>query len=191
VSHPDSFIYHGTELPYCRDAYNDAAKNERAIEVPIARRFITDHAGTGLEVGNVLSHYGPVGWPVVDLHEGPIKCDLFDYHTPCDWIVSISTLEHVRWDALGGGEVEEGGSVKGIAHLRSLLRQGGRMLVTVPFGVNRPLDEAIIMGDIETVRCCTFLRDGSGGWRQSVRPDAWRAYGPHWANAVWIAEMAG
>ncbi len=189
MHNPLSFSWHGVELEYETSDYNDARHNERAVEVPVASHWVGCQRGRGLEVGAVLGHYRPVSWPVVDRYEGPIMLDLFDWHEPVDWIVSVSTIEHVRFDCWGGGEIEDGGSVKAVEHLRSLLRPGGAMLVTVPFGVNRSLDESILFGELETVRSCTFLRDGSGGWRQSARRDAWRAYGPAWANAVWIGEF--
>jgi hypothetical protein len=186
-----TFTWHGVELDYCTQDYNDAALNERTVEVPIAQHFVTSHRGLGLEVGAVLQHYGPVGWPVIDRYEtgeGIINSDVFEWDVGADWIVAISTLEHVRWDE---EPREEGGSVKAIAHLRSLLRPGGAMLVTVPFGVNMPLDEAILFHEVGACREATFLRDGDHGWREAHRPDAWKPYGPRWANAVWVGEWSG
>lgn len=187
-----TFTWHDVELEYETGDYNDAARNERTVEVPIARHFIGEQATRdGIEVGNVMSHYGPMGWSVYDRYEqapGVVNRDVFDIETHVNWIVSVSTLEHVRWDCHGGGVIEEGGSQKAIEHLRALLRPGGRMLVTVPFGVNPPLDEAILFHELGVARECTFLRDGDHGWRQAHRPDAWKPYGPHWANAVWIGE---
>jgi hypothetical protein len=198
-----TFTWRGQTLPYETGAYNNAGKNERAVEVPIARAWLETVSGVGLEVGNVLGHYeGAPERTVVDLWEkavGVRNVDLFDVTERYDWVLAISTVEHVRHDAPPAHPL---GGVDAIAHLRSLLNPGGRMLVTVPFGHNDGLDAAILLGHFASyeavnfggVACrsgttgSTMVRDKNGTW--SEEPGAhWEPYGTVtiWANAVWIA----
>lgn len=181
------FTYRGSTLRLFDHPYNDTRKNERAVEVAIALRFVftnCDGARVGLEVGNVLGHYGVTGHTVVDLYErgwpgGPhvTNVDVLDYDAgPFDWIVSISTIEHTD-DPLAT-----------LAHLRSLLAPGGHLLVTFPMGAHFDLDTAALDDTLGFAHACTFVRDGDG-WLES--PDIeWRPYGaaPGWAGAVFIGE---
>src|SRR4051812_6373345 len=56
-------------LPYLVHSYNETWRYERCVEVPLARAFIERHPGQGIEVGNVLSHYGEVAHPIYDKYE--------------------------------------------------------------------------------------------------------------------------
>lgn len=185
-----TFAWWDAALDYCTANYNDSRLNERAVEIPIALEWIKGRNGDGLEVGNVLANYGPTSWRRVDRYEqddGVENLDVFDIGGSYDWILSISTLEHVRWDEQ---PVEDDGALRAIAHLRGLLRPNGRMLLTVPFGWNRSLDTQILNGEIAGVaRECSFRRQGSG-WVQT--PDLhWSRYATPspWANSVWVGEI--
>lgn len=178
-------------LEFSDYAYNTTALNERAVELSIVRHWLRFEDRT-LEVGNVLSHYG-IGpeRTVVDRYEvapGVVNKDVFDISGEWDQIVSISTLEHVRWDE---EPREPGRSVDAVLHLRGLLSARGRMLVTVPMGWNLPLDEWLLEGDTGCVRACTLIRD-RGGWSQTERPVS-KPYGrsTSWAESVWVGEWAG
>lgn len=210
----DHFNWQGANLPYFDDPYNTTRLNERCVEVPIALEFLdrlggVDHINLGLEtlltltdsqrgleIGNVLSHYGVEGHRVVDRHEvAPLveNLDVFDVGDPgeYEWIIAISTLEHVRWDE---EPREENGAVLALAHLRTLLRPGGHMLVTVPMGAHESLDRAILEDATGAVRSCTMSRTDSDvdQWAQDDVV-AWRKYGERtaWAEAVWIGEFDG
>lgn len=192
----EKFSYWGEPLEYCRAAYNHSGENERAVEIPVARRFLAGRSsslGGGLEVGNVLAHYGPAPWTVVDRWEpghGGLAIDLFDYHVPHDWIVSISTLEHVRWDEPDQGRHPDG-PVRALGHLWGLLRPGGAMLVTTPMGWHPFWDSAVLDGrlPVEPRRQCTLVRDGAG-WRQTEHLCHLRyAASTIWAESVWVAEF--
>lgn len=184
-----TFTWWGAELPLLDHAYNSTALNERAVEVPVAASWL-EAGGRTLEVGNVLGHYG-VGPArrVVDRYEvalGVENVDVFDVAGEYDQIVSVSTLEHVRWDE--PLERVAGESAAAVLHLVGLLAAGGRMLVTVPTGWNEPLDEWLLDGPEGCVRACTLVREGNG-WVQTSKPVA-RPYGATqpWAEAVWIGE---
>jgi SAM-dependent methyltransferase len=182
------FTYHGEQLDGIDEPYNYTAQNERAVELAVAFRFVDEAHGDGLEVGNVLGHYGVRGHRVVDLFEsgkGVENVDVFDVAGEYDWIVSISTVEHVHYDT---GPRDSGAALAAIRHMESLLAPGGRMLVTVPMGHNPTLDESLV-GGIGTERACTLTRHGKG-WRQTkaITPKPYGATTP-WAESVWIGEF--
>lgn len=185
-----TFTCWGETYTYERGRYNNAARNERAVEVPIARRWVGRQRGDGIEVGNVLGHYGRVAHTVLDRYEvaeGVNNVDLFAWHEPADWIVAISTIEHVRWDEPGEPR-RPGAAELAVRHLYGLLRPGGRMLVSVPLGWH-PRLEAALPG-LPTSRACTMVQDADGGWTQFDGVEH-RPYGAQtiWAGAVWIGEM--
>lgn len=110
----------------------------------------------------------------------------FDFGT-FDWIVSISTLEHVRWDEEPRIEC---GAVHAVERLRSMLNDDGRLLITVPTGCHPTLDSWLSVraeSPVDSARIETMVRS-RGGWVQTSTPEV-REYGPRWANAVWIAEF--
>jgi hypothetical protein len=191
----DTFEWRGETLKVAAHAYNQTLRNERAVELPIAWRWLRDvPAGSGvLEVGNVLSHY-PTRVPerdIVDLWEpgpGVRNVDLFEIAGPYDVIVSISTAEHVRWDA---PPRDLDGSLDAIAHLRSLLNPGGRMLLTVPLNHQPKLDIAILEGTAGATRDSTLMLDASASKWTEHEGGHFGFYGrlTRWASAVWVAEF--
>lgn len=185
----DTFEWDGASLGYLDHPYNTTALNERAIEIPIAWWWLSKRTGEGLEVGNVLSHYGPTRWRIVDLYErvtGVDNIDVFEIRGAYDWILSVSTLEHVRWDH---APKDPDAAVAAVNHLRSLLRPKGSMLLTVPMGHHPRLDSEIVTGRIGAAKASVYVR-GELGW-EPARLGTWRRYGPRWANAVWIGELRG
>lgn len=167
--------------------YNTTRHNERAIEIPCVMRWLRGRTGRGLEVGNVLGHYGMAGHRVVDRWEkGPNvdNVDVFDVEGSYRWIVSVSTLEHVRWDE---PERDPGGAWRALQHLRSLLKPGGGLFVTVPLGHHEELD-GHLLNDSGAARACTFVRE-AGTWHQTERL-TWKPYGVStpWADSVYVGE---
>lgn len=168
-----SFTFDGRTYPLFSHRYNRTWTNERAVEIPLARAFLT---GRVLEVGNVLSHYGH-SHTVVDKYEqapGVLNVDVLDYHPDerFDRIVAVSTMEHVGWDE---EPREPGKAGAAITHLRSLLAPDGRLLVTVPLGHNPPLDEQIRSGVLDPERE-GFLRGIGREWSQLPRDEALVGY---------------
>lgn len=188
-----TFSLWGETYPYFVHRHNETWRNERSVEIALARRFVADAEGPGLEFGNVLSNYGCAGWSVVDKYEtdapGVLNVDILDFHPrqPFRWIVSVSTLEHVGWDERPR-DAEK--SIRAFQHLRSMLAPDGRMLLTVPLGHNPSIDKAIADG-LPAVRQATMVRD-SDGWTEHQTPQ-WRPYlgRGRGAGAVWIAIIAG
>lgn len=188
VTAQDTFEWWGVTLPLFTHPYNSTAQNERAVEVACVLCWLTRCHGEGLEVGNVLQHYGPVCHRIIDRYEkaaGVEPLDVFDVTGRYDWVLSVSTLEHVRWDE---PEKDPDGAVRALQHLRSLLRPAGRMIVTVPLGHHLWLDRHLLTEDTGVTRACTLVQDETG-WRQTERP-LWRPYGRRtiWAESVWIGE---
>ena len=147
-----TFFWNGQALEYFDHRYNHTALNMRRVEIPIARWFLQQKLGTRvLEVGNVLSHYGPVTWPVVDLYEpGAINADVMAWKPkePVDLLVSISTIEHI-----GVGKYKRATTrvrPSGVlARFRSFLAPGGQAVVTAPtgYGLDRELREGTLGAD--------------------------------------------
>ena len=143
---PSSFTFRGQSYRYFWHRYNATWRNERAIEIPIAQSFL---AGVSpdkvLEIGNVLSHYGPVSHEVVDKYEqtqGVRNEDVCDFRSnkKYELILSLSTLEHVGWDEQPRDETKV---LRAFENLQSLLAPGGRLVVTIPVGYNPALDRMI------------------------------------------------
>lgn len=180
-----TFTYWGTVLDYFEHPYNTTGLNERAVEIPIVREWLPD--GDGLELGNVLGHYQPVTHRVVDRHErGVENVDVFDLTGQYDWVLSVSTIEHVRWDP--PEQPDPHGAIRALRHLESLVKPGGQMLATVPLGHHPHLDELLMSGQTGASRACTLIRHGRG-WRQT-HSLTWEPYGKttKWAESVWIGE---
>ncbi len=184
-----TFQWWDKTLTYRTDTYNDTGRNERAVEVPVALSWLSEQTGAGLEVGNVLGHYTDTQWPIVDRYEtgeGVTNADVFDIAGKFDWIVSVSTVEHVRWDE---EPKDPNAAAEAIAHLRTVLNPGGSMLITIPLGYHPPLDAQLLAGLPGCERACTLVRD-CGEWTQTPEP-GFRPYGltQPWAEAVWIGEL--
>lgn len=194
---PETFAYRGDRYTVFHHRRNRTWLNERAVELPVAMRFVDGFGSeaTGLEVGNVLSRYRPVRHRVVDRYErapGVENVDVLDIATdrPFDYIVSISTIEHVGWDE---PERDLDKPSRAIGHLRSLLRpDGGRMLVTLPLGYNPAVDRMALDDTGGAAHGEIYARDRHLRWAATARPE------PHQlryqfelrsATAVWIAEF--
>lgn len=186
------FTYHGVELDGFDHPHNTTILNERAVELAVAMRWLQGVTGPGLEVGDVLSHYGVHGHQVVDKYDqrdGVENIDVMAVAGSYRWIVSISTLEHVGRD--GDEPRDMMAAIRALEHLRSLIAPAGSMLVTIPGGYHRALDGYLRCAGGKATRDCTIVRDGVS-WRQTTQ----RAFLPYgasslWAESVWIGEFDG
>lgn len=181
-----TFTYHGARLDYFDHSYNDTIRNERAVEVAVAMHWRQGRRADGLEVGNVLGHYGIRGHRVVDLHEeepGVENVDVLAVTGSYPWIVALSTVEHVGRDE---DPRDDARAIDAVLHLVSLLEPGGSLLVTVPGGYNPTLDAALTT--IGAARQITYRRAGDG-WQATDEP-VFLPYGAStpWAESVWIGE---
>jgi len=79
-------------------------KNERCVEVPLAKSIVDKEKGRILEMGNVLPHYYKnARWDVLDKFEkgkNILNADIasFKPKNKYNLILSISTFEHIGLD---------------------------------------------------------------------------------------------
>ena len=174
----NGFSLDGQGYSYCTAGHNAAHRNERTVEVPIGQRFIAQNKGCRiLEVGDVLSNYGPTDHLVVDLgckrdeSERLLRVDIVDFKDDkgFDAIVSISTMEHVGEKMSSAGKSK---IVLAFDNLKSLLRPGGTMLVTMPLGYRKGLDEMLLSGDLEFTKHLRMQCQGKDNtWEERPWPD--------------------
>ncbi len=171
--HRGGFDFWGEHHSYRYHPYKWSWLTERAVEVPIAQALVDRHRGQRiLEVGNVLSHYGPQDHVIVDKYEqapGVLNRDVLELASlgEFDLVVAISTVEHVGWDE------EPRDPDKAPQALRALERSlapGGHLLLSVPVGYHPELDRAIQNGEFNFARCGALRRSSRTRWR-ATRPD--------------------
>lgn len=141
------FTFNHKRYYYSLSRYNYTWKNERSVEIPIIYKLLENNKNKDvLEVGNVLSHYYLTSHDVLDKYEkasGVINEDVVDYSPSkkYDLIVSISTLEHVGWEEK---PQEPQKIIPAIKKLKSLLKENGQLIITLPLGYSNPfLNKAI------------------------------------------------
>lgn len=145
------FNFQGKNYKYFYHWYNTTWNNERVVEIPIICKYVNEYKNSEiLEVGNVLSHYFNINHDVVDKYEiadGVINQDVVDYKPSkqYDLIISISTLEHVGWDETPRNPNKIFSALK---NLKGCLSPGGKLIVTIPIGLNPVLDKFIETGKI-------------------------------------------
>jgi hypothetical protein len=146
---------------------------ERAIELALADRWLSQVSGPVIEIGAVTPYF----WPsrvtrVVDpADEHPLVTDrasLFDIDTTGLNVLCLSTLEHI-----GSGEygqpVFPTGPTKALAHLTANCRD---YLFTTPFGYHPDVD-ASIFGEAPPVPTRYLARSPEGNdWRECSARDA-------------------
>ena len=136
-----TFIYKGVPLNYFYHRYNKTWKNERSIEIPVALYELEKYKGKRiLEVGNVLQHYVKVDHEVLDkyepgdniIHEDILNCN----HSNYDFIISISTIEHIGID---DKPINPARSIVALKKIQSMLKDGGKIFISFPVGYNSAL----------------------------------------------------
>lgn len=172
-----TFELMGRRYPYLRHGHKLTWLTERAVEVPVAQAIVDGAAGKRvLEVGNVLSHYGPQTHVVLDKYEhapGVLNRDVLELDGlgQFDLIVAISTLEHVGWDE---APRDPGKPLRAIGALRSALAPGGLLVITAPVGYNPALDAAFRSGEAGLSRATALGREpGTTRWRELATDDVW------------------
>ena len=190
-----SFEFAGRRYPYHSQLYNTTWRNERTVELPIALGFLEGRQGPVLEFGNVLGHYGHSGHDVVDLYDRDERVhnvDIVDFRPTESYgaVVSVSTLEHVGFDeSPDGSQLDEPDKpLRALELLRSWLRPGGELLVTLPVGYNQALDDRLFAGRLSFDEL-RFMRRVSADnrWVEATSEAVRRAgYGRpfNWANAL-------
>lgn len=155
------FKFQDKNYNYFYHWYNTTWNNERVIEIPIIYNFVKQYPESEiLEVGNVLSHYFDIEHDVVDKYEvfnGVINQDIIDYKPSkkYDLIISISTLEHVGWDEKPRNPNK---IFLAIENLKNCLSTNGKLVLTLPLGLNPFLDKFLETGAIKFTENHYFKR---------------------------------
>jgi len=193
----EKFVFQGRELDCFYHRYNMTWASERCVEVPVARHFLAAAAAEKtLEVGNVLSHYGPVAHEVLDKFEiapGVINQDILEFRPAkrYELILSISTFEHIGFDDEGEGSSAQK-ILAAIAACRGMLAPGGRLIITVPMGYNPELNGLIAQERLGAERETFLRREGPRRWSECGREEAlgcrYTAPFPY-ANGILVAEF--
>lgn len=189
-----TFVVGGRDYTYLTHHYNATWRNERAVELPLVSEFLGELAASArlLEVGNVLAYYLNRPHTVVDKFEpteGVINQDIMEFGAPksFDAIVSISTLEHVGWDE---SPRDEDRAERALAHMRSLLVDGGRFFLSFPIGYNLALDRGVFANRLGFRRTHYLQRfSADNRWREVALSDISSArYGEPYpcANALFV-----
>ena len=175
-----TFLFQGNKYRYLFHRYNVTWQNERAVEVPIVKHILQKTSGEVLEIGNVISHYITVKHDIVDKYErakGVTIQDVTEIQTSkrYDLVISISTLEHVGWDEKPDhSKLEDDPEkiLKAISKLCALLKQKGKIVVTIPLGYNPYLDRLLKSGRLRFDKQFFMKRTSKGG---------------RWVEATWEA----
>lgn len=192
-----TFTFQGKALPYLLHRYNMTWASERCVEVPIARMLVKENReGATLEVGNVLSHYGPVTHAVLDKFErgeAVINEDIvtFKPEKKFDLIVSVSTFEHIGYDDEAEGSSAEK-ILSAVSACKRLLNPKGRLIVTMPIGYNPELDQLLRDNRLESTTEAYLKKYGRLDWRECSKEEALRCRYKEpfpYANAVVVAEF--
>ena len=194
------FTFRGTKYEYFNHWYNQTAKNERAVEIPIILNYF-NHAKSNnqliLEVGNVLSHYFAPTHIIVDKGEfgqNVINEDIINFQSPqkFDLIISISTLEHIGFEDYEGEKNPEK-VILAVKNIRSLLAKNGIFIFTVPKGYNIAFDETLSLNklNIDHISCMKRISEDNQ-WKECTYGEIVLAeYGNPFpfANAILIGEI--
>jgi SAM-dependent methyltransferase len=183
-------------IPYFSHWYNYTWTNERAIEIPYFLQLLRkSNRKAVLEIGNTLSHYTSSSHTIIDKYEhapGVLSIDVMDYKPKkrFDLIIAISTFEHIGWHE---ADKDRSKALNAIRYLQTLLKPDGKLVFSIPLGVNPGLDDALLK---KTLPCTTqvFLRRVSAGnlWEistyEQVRQVRYNTPFPN-ANAIMIGEV--
>jgi hypothetical protein len=140
----------GHRVPLHYEFRRWAWRTERCVEIALGRRAVAAHRPDEvLEVGNVLPMAGVTGHTVVDKYErydGVINEDIVGFAPGRRYslVVSLSTLEHVGWDE---EPRDPDKAARALDAISALVADAGALLVTIPVGVHRRLEEAFIRPD--------------------------------------------
>lgn len=148
--------------------------HERRIELPIIYKLVKQYQEENkkiLEIGNVLIQYYPVEHEIIDKYDAATVCikqDIIDFfpENKYDLIVSISTIEHIGFEA--PEERDDAKIKKAIEHIvNNLLADGGLFVFTVPLGLNTSMDKQIQSNEIRLTNKYFMKRISLVSWEQT------------------------
>jgi len=177
-----TFRVFDVELPYFIHHYNATWRNERCIEIALANHYLKMWRGPKiLELGNVMSYYEDHNYTVVDKYEqspGIINEDFVEFESSPkhDAFISISTFEHIGWDE---AEKSKDKLEQCFNNIVNQVKDKSKVLVTVPLGYNRFLDELASDDKLPFARLCYLVRTSADQQWKSV--DLEEALDPRYA----------
>lgn len=136
-----TFNINNSELPYCRDRYNDAFNNERSVEVSLGRYFLNKFNNDVTEIGAVLPYYSNDEHEIIDLtdnHPKSKKINGLEYDVTNKNVLCISTIEHMY-----RAEYNNGSDYDSIIFLNKILMFAKNYLITWGIGYNKFLDDYV------------------------------------------------
>lgn len=185
-----TFVFNSSKYKYFYHIYNRTVAGERVIEIPIAKRLLDKYEGRNiLEVGNVFSHYYKIKHEVLDKYErenGVINKDVINYKSKkkYDLILSVSTMEHVGFSY--GEKLDPAKFSIGIRNLKTLIKPGGVLFITVDPFVNQGIKKLINENKMPFtknyfMKRTSFLNE----WKQISRKEVFKIplYDDYYANA--------
>lgn len=171
-----TFKVNSLEFEYCTHPYNDSWKNERTIEISVAKwamDWMYKKNLDVLELGDVLWNYfgGEVKHTVVDLYETPrpglINTDIVEYNYAGKSLISVSTIEHLYHREHGHDELIDPGMSQKV--LERIFAVCPYYFITLPRRHRQELDEFVYNCNVPK----TLLnRQPDGTWKQ----DDWNTY---------------
>ena len=153
------------ELEYFHHSYNNTSRNERTIEVPLARKFLELVNNNCIEIGCVLPYYGYDKHKVIDLYDEHPKAENIDaltYNYKGKNCLSISTIEHFGEsynDPQNIGKYFD----KELAYkgLIKIIENANKYLISFPLGLNRNLEYSVQNSDLKFF---ILKRDTQNNW---------------------------
>lgn len=167
-----SFAANGASYNYCVSHRNATWSNERAVEIPYAQRLVNaTRPEDVLEIGNVLSNYGPAPWLICDKYEVSERVYNADVRSLSltkrfSLIISISTLEHVGFDE---PEQDPMAVEAAIENLKRHLTDAGELHCTLPIGYNPSVDRLLRTGDSVFSDVVYLRRIGLLAWEECTK----------------------
>jgi hypothetical protein len=123
--------------------HNNTIANERAIEIPLALRYLSEMNGDLVEVGAVTPYYSTSNHKVIDPMDkkSTIKSRAEDYDFTDENVLSISTIEHIG----RGRKKYEKPKIKDLAFkvLKKICKESKSCLLSWPMGYNTELDKKV------------------------------------------------
>ena len=147
--------------------------------------------GQGAEIGNVLAHYVETDHLRVDKYEqaeGVQNLEVLDFDPgPLDWIIAISTLEHVGWDE---EPRDPGKAVRALGASAACSCRADGCSCGPPRPQPRPR-RGSRSRDRGTLRDTKLVRGRGNTWTEvDELPAARYDHARHTARALWVAELS-
>ena len=150
------WLNHPIAVEYTTDEVRWAFTNERIVENPFVLQGLSQLSMPAriLDIGTLESlvplHLASLGHKVTALDVRPYRfahpnltvvvASILDWPgdgAPFDAVILLSTLEHIGIGVYGQPEGEVDADVRVMARVRELLRPGGLLMLTTPFGRSR------------------------------------------------------